>query len=171
MIDTEGEITDFLKNAREYMSEIFVKSERIVNARPEEVYAQLIDYRQRPKILTQNFLDYAVEQGGQGGGTVASYRLAAGGRERPYRMQVEESEKGHIITERDTNSSLVTTWTLQGINGGQQTRVILATTWSGGSGVGGFFERTFAPVGLRRIYAEMLNKLAQAVEAPAARNA
>jgi hypothetical protein len=37
----------------------------------------------------------------------------------------------------------------------------VATEWEGGSGVGGFFERTFAPMGLRSIYTEMLNRLAQ----------
>jgi hypothetical protein len=34
--------------------------------------------------------------------------------------------------------------------------------------VGGFFERTFAPMGLRRIYTDMLGRLAAALE-PAAR--
>jgi hypothetical protein len=32
--------------------------------------------------------------------------------------------------------------------------------WEGGTGVGGFFERTFAPLGLRNIYGEILSNLA-----------
>ncbi len=152
------------------MSDIYVKCERILNARPETVYAALIDYWRRREILTANFLDYSVEQGGQGAGTVVSYRLAAAGRERPYRMRVEESEKGRVITERDTNSSLVTTWTVQAADGGTKTQVILATTWEGGKGVGGFFERTFAPLGLRRIYSEMLERLALLVEPAGSRS-
>ena len=33
------------------------------------------------------------------------------------------------------------------------------TTWNGAGGIGGFFERTFAPKGLRRIYGEILDRL------------
>src|SRR5690242_17403551 len=104
------------------MSHIDVKSERVIHARPQDVYATLADYRKRPQILTPHFLDYSVEQGGQGSGTVVSYRMRAAGRERPYRMRVEESEKGRVITERDTASSLVTTWTLVPVGDGQRTR-------------------------------------------------
>src|SRR5689334_18006802 len=54
---------------RENMSHIFVRSERIVDAKPEEVYDALTDYKnKRPRMLTPNFLDYIVEKGGQGDG-------------------------------------------------------------------------------------------------------
>jgi uncharacterized membrane protein/uncharacterized protein YndB with AHSA1/START domain len=149
------------------MSRVYAHSERLITARPEEVYAALIDYQnKRPYILTSNFLDYRVEEGGMGEGTVIRYRLQAAGRERPYHMRVAESVKGQMLTERDTNSSLVTTWTLTPVNNGQQTNVRLASEWTGGSGIGGFFERTFAPLGLRRIYADMLSQLAQMVQHP-----
>ena len=52
--------------------------------------------------------------------------------------------------------------TAGGVGGGT------GTEWQGGRGVGGFFERTFAPVGLRRIYGEMLDRLATAATSPAA---
>ena len=38
--------------------------------------------------------------------------------------------------------------------------VRVRTTWDGASGIGGFFERTFAPKGLRRIHEELLGNLA-----------
>jgi len=142
------------------MGRIYVKSERVVNARPEEVYATLADYEEkRPQILTPNFLDYRVEQGGRGDGTVVSYRFQAARRERPYHMLIHEVVKGSVITEQDTNSSLITTWTVLPQEGGQQTRVRVTSEWEGGSGIGGFFERLFAPSGLSRIYAKMLNML------------
>ncbi len=147
------------------MSHIYVKSEQVIDASPEEVYAVLKDYKQkRPQILPPNYLDYAVEQGGVGTGTVIDYRLKAGGRERPYTMQVDETVKGKVITERDTNSSLVTRWSLLPLKEGKQTQVSLATEWEGGSGIGGFFERTFAPMGLRQIYGSMLSKLASSLQ-------
>ncbi len=40
----------------------------------------------------------------------------------------------------------------------------MITEWEGGSGIGGFFERTFAPMGLRRIYGSMLSKLASLLQ-------
>ena len=36
----------------------------------------------------------------------------------------------------------------------------MTTTWNGAGGIGGFFERTFAPKGLARIYDALLAKLA-----------
>jgi hypothetical protein len=151
------------------MSRIHVEAERVIDAPPTEVYAFLADYAQRhARILTSNFHEYGVEQGGVGAGTVVHYRLHAAGRERPYRMQIEEPEKGRELRERDTNSSLVTTWTVdQGAAPGQS-RVHVATEWEGSSGMGGFFERAFAPMGLRGIYTEMLNRLDQSLTGSAA---
>ncbi len=143
------------------MSHIHVQTEQVIAAKPEEVWAFLTDYRnKRPQILTNNFLNYTVEKKGNGAGTIISYRLHAARRERLYRMLVAEPSKGRVLTESDEGSSLVTTWTLFPRANNQQTRVQLSTDWEGGKGVGGFFERTFAPMGLRRIYKEMLGKLA-----------
>lgn len=153
------------KEGKTIMSRVTAQSERIIEAPPAEVYATLIDYQnKRPSLLTPNFLDYTVEKGGVGEGTEVSYRLQAGGRERPYHMQVTEPAKGQTLTEKDLNSSLSTTWTLTPAQGGRATKVQVTTSWEGSSGMGGFFERTFAPMGLRRIYNQMLSQLAQTVQ-------
>jgi hypothetical protein len=149
------------------MSHIDVRDERIIDAKPEEVYTALIDYKnKRPRMLTPNFLDYTVEQGGEGRGTIFSYRLQAAGRERPYRMIVDEPLQGQVVTERDQGSSLVTSWTVAPINGGAKSHVSVESAWEGGSGVGGFFERTFAPLGLHKIYKSMLEMLTLMVQSP-----
>src|SRR5947209_6006185 len=147
------------------MGHIRVKSEQVVDAPPEEVYAALKDYKhKRPKILTPNFLGYQVKRGGVGNGTEVDYRLKAAGRERPYHMQVDETIKGKVLTERDKNSSLITRWTILPVKGGKKTQVSLSSEWEGGRGIGGFFERTFAPMGLRRIYGSMLSMLARSMQ-------
>ncbi len=147
------------------MSKVHVNSERVINAAPQDVYAVLADYKKmRPRMLTDNFLDYKVEKGGHGDGTVVSYRLHAANRERPYKLRVDESVKNEVLTERDSNSSLVTTWALSPLRSGKQTKVRVSTEWEGAAGVGGFFERTFAPLGLRSIYASMLDSLAGLVK-------
>ena len=147
------------------MSRVRATSERIIAAKPATVYAALRDYRTtRPQILTPNYLDYHVERGGNGDGTVVSYRLQAAGRERPYHMQVMESKRGTEITEHDTGSSLVTTWTVKPVEDGSQSKVRVVTEWQGSNGMGGFFERTFAPLGLQGIYSKVLSQLADEVQ-------
>ncbi|HXR65569.1 MAG TPA: SRPBCC family protein [Ktedonobacteraceae bacterium] len=150
------------------MSHIFVRSERIIEAKPTDVFQTLADYEmRRPRILPPNYLDYAIKQGGQGSGTVVSYRLRAAGRERPYEMQVEETVRGQVLTERDKGSSLVTRWCVLPIDGGRKSKVSVESDWEGSSGIGGFFERTFAPLGLNQIYKDILVALALIVQQPA----
>lgn len=141
---------------------IRVETERTVSAQPSVVSAFLSEYREnRPKILPPNYENYAVMNGGRGSGTVITYVLHAGGRQRPYEMHVQQ-QGDQVIEERDARSSLVTTWRVAPA-GTDQSRVTVTTVWQGGSGVGGFFERTFAPGGVRRIYDDMLRRLDQEV--------
>jgi len=68
----------------------------------------------------------------------------------------------HELVERDANSSMVTAWQVRP-SGNDNSAVSVQTTWDGASGVGGFFERTFAPGGLRKIYDGMLANLDRVV--------
>jgi hypothetical protein len=142
------------------MSRVRAQRERTVPAKIERVWTFLRDYeRNRPTILPDAYRDYRVESGGQGAGTVAAWTLAAGRRERPYRMEVDEPMAGRTLRERDTGSSLVTTWQLTPGGDGESTRVVLTTEWQGAGGVGGFFERTFAPAALGRVQDQVLERL------------
>jgi uncharacterized protein YndB with AHSA1/START domain len=145
--------------------QIQVDVERMIPAPRERVLRVLTDYvNGRPQILPPaNYREYKVLQGGQGAGTQISYRLRAGGRERPYDVEVSEPTPGATLVERDRNSSLVTTWTLVPTTDGTATNLKLSTAWQGGGGVRGFFERTFAPKGLQRIYGEVLDRLTEKV--------
>jgi hypothetical protein len=72
-------------------------------------------------------------------------------------MKVAEPQPGRVLTESDTGSSLVTTFTVTPQEGGS--RVEIATNWQGAGGVGGFFERLFAPRVLQGIYVQELERL------------
>jgi hypothetical protein len=72
-------------------------------------------------------------------------------------MQVSEPEPGRVLTESDTNSSLRTTFTVT--PEGDASRVRISTTWDGAGGVGGFFERLFAPRVMSRLYEDELTRL------------
>jgi hypothetical protein len=140
------------------MTELHVAAERTIPAPAERVYQSIADYQQHhPRFLPPAFSDVRVEAGGVGAGTVTSFRIAAGGRTRAYRMQVAEPEPGRVLTETDLNSSLVTTFTV--MPEGSASRVRIASRWKGAGGIGGFFERLFAPRVLRRLYADELARL------------
>ena len=72
-------------------------------------------------------------------------------------MRVDEPEPGRVITETDQNSSAVTSFTVT--PQGDGCRVRIETQWNGAGGVGGFFERTFAPRVMRKMYADELSRL------------
>ena len=144
------------------MATVTATATKAVDASPERVLEFLRDYREaRPRILPDNYSAYRVEQGGHGKGTVIGYHFAAGGRERDYRLAVEEDGAG--LFERDQLSSFVSRWSVAPSGAG--TQVTVESSWEGAGGIGGMFERTFAPLGLRRIYAEMLEKLATELSA------
>ncbi len=149
------------------MATVTARASRTVNAPPEQVLQFLRDYREaRPKILTDNYTAYRVEQGGEGSGTVVAYHFESAGRGRDYRLKVEESDGS--VRERDEFSTFVSVWRVVAEGGGSN--VTLEASWAGAGGIGGIFERLFAPLGLRRIYGEMLTRLADSVQgaAPAA---
>jgi hypothetical protein len=138
------------------MSRVVARASTNLRAAPDRVIEFLRDYRDsRERILTDNYTAYRVEQGGKGEGTVFAYHFAAGGRERDYRLHVHESPGG--IEESDQLSSFVTTWKVDSSPTGSE--VTIESSWDGAGGIGGVFEGLFAPMGLRRIYAQVLAKL------------
>lgn len=140
------------------MGQVVVTTERTLDAGPDRVLAALGDYTGvRSRMLTEHFSEYEVREGGQGEGTVVHWKLAATSkRVRDCLFTASTPGKDRLV-ERDANSSMVTTWTVS--PAGDAARVQVTTTWEGAGGVGGFFEKTFAPKGLRRIYDAQLEKL------------
>lgn len=141
------------------MSEVVATAEHVVRAPSDRVIAALADYADvRPRILPEQFSDYRVESGGQGAGTRVHWRFAATSkRVRDQLVEVSRPTPDSVV-ERDTNSSMVTTWTVHPADAAVST-VRVRTVWDGAGGIGGFFERTFAPKGLQRVYATMLERL------------
>lgn len=140
------------------MAQVTATAERVIDAPAETVSTALGDYETvRPQILTEHYSDYRVEPGGR-----VHWKLAATEkRVRDQLVDVETPDAGTIV-ERDANSSMVTTWTVTS-EGTNRSTVRVVTTWNGASGIGGFFERTFAPKGLRRIHEGVLANLDGAV--------
>ncbi|AKS31128.1 SRPBCC family protein [Mycolicibacterium goodii] len=144
------------------MGQVSAVSIVLINAEPAAVLAAISDYRTvRPKILSSHYSGYQVLEGGQGAGTVATWKLqATKSRVRDIKATVDVA--GHTVIEKDANSTLVSNWTVAPAGTGSS--VNLKTTWTGAGGVKGFFEKTFAPLGLRRIQDEVLENLKKHLE-------
>ncbi|WJV45296.1 SRPBCC family protein [Streptomyces flavofungini] len=146
------------------MAQVEATTERIIAAKPEDVFDALADYSgTRAKILSEHFSEYEVREGGDGEGTLVHWKLqATSKRIRDCLLEVSEPTDGELV-EKDRNSSMVTTWRVTPAGEGSS-RVVVTTVWNGAGGIGGFFEKTFAPKGLARIYDAVLGKLAAEVE-------
>ena len=145
------------------MGQVSAASSILINAEPAAVLNAIADYQNvRPTILSPQYSGYQVLQGGQGQGTVAKWKLQAT-KSRVREVQAVVDVAGHTVIEKDANSSMVITWTVAPAGPGSS--VTLKTTWTGAGGIGGFFEKTFAPLGLRRIQDELLGNLKTTVEA------
>ncbi|MFC4496234.1 SRPBCC family protein [Streptomyces ovatisporus] len=147
------------------MAQVVSTTHREIAAKPDAVFDALADYSgTRPKLLPAHFSEYEVREGGDGEGTLVHWKLqATSKRVRDCLMDVTEPADDELV-ERDRNSTMVTTWSVSPAGGGSSARVAVQTVWEGAGGIGGFFERTFAPKGLARIYDEMLGKLAAELE-------
>ena len=144
------------------MGQVSASSTVLIDAPPERVLAAVADYATvRPKILSSHYSAYQVLEGGQGAGTVATWKLqATEKRVRDVKATVDVA--GHAVIEKDANSTMVTNYTVAPAGPGAS--VTVKTSWQGAGGVKGFFEKTFAPLGLRKIQAEVLANLKNQVE-------
>jgi uncharacterized protein YndB with AHSA1/START domain len=139
------------------MAKVTASAEREIDAPAPDVYGYLADQHQHQRFLPPAFSDFRVEEGGVGAGTMTRFKLTAGGRTRQYHMTVSEPEPGRTLVETDADSSAVTTFTVN--PQGEKSLVNITTQWDGASGIGGFFERTFAPRAVHRLYLDELERL------------
>lgn len=144
------------------MGQVSASSTILVYAEPAKALSAIADYEVvRPRILSPHYSEYKVLHGGQGRGTVVAWKLQAT-KSRSRQVQADIDVAGHTVIEKDANSSLMTNWTVA--PAGPGCSVTVKTTWTGAGGVKGFFEKTFAPMGLRKIQDEVLANLKKEVE-------
>ena len=136
-----------------------VDVERSVDAPIDEVWSVLCDYEHaRPRMLPEHFADYAIQDGGQGAGTVIAFVLRVGRRERRYLATVAEPMPGRQLRERDHRSGLVLTWTLTPGGDGERTVVRLAVQLRDPDAHGWLGHRRTRRA-LRRAYDQLLAQL------------
>lgn len=146
------------------MSQVRAVAAAHIHAPVKQVVDALADYATvREQIQPAQYTDYELRTGGIGAGTVVNWKLhATEKRVRDCAITVTSPEEG-VLVESDANSSMVTTYTVVGSEDGHAS-VVIETVWNGAGGIGGFFERTFAPKALVKIYDELLSNLAERVQ-------
>ncbi|AUY49329.1 SRPBCC family protein [Streptomyces sp. CB01881] len=145
------------------MGQVQATTEHVYDATPERVYEALADYQvTRPKLLPAQYSEYEVRVGGTGAGTQVHWKLQATEKRIRDCLFTVSAPTPDQLVEKDANSSMVITWTVSAVGEGRS-KVTVSATWQGAGGIGGFFERTFAPKGLNRIHDQVLAALAATV--------
>ena len=145
------------------MGQINVKATEVLDARPEDVYTTIADYRKgHPSILPKESLyDLQVEEGGYGAGTIIRFKSRILGVEQSFYQLVSEPEPARVFVEQDIDSvqNLATTFTVIPLEQGQKSHVEIATTMNTSPGLKGIFERIAFPIVLPPVYRKELKLL------------
>lgn len=140
------------------MSELRASAERFIAVPAAQVYQCIADYHaHHPHFLPRVFSDLRVIQGGVGLGTVITFRMNAGGPTREFRAIIGEPDPGRVLTEEDRERSSITTFTV--MPDARGCRVRIETHWQGDGGLAGLFERIVAPLYLKSLYSDELERL------------
>jgi hypothetical protein len=143
------------------MGRASAQAERLIGAPPGAVYAVLADYTTRhPKIMpAPPFSNLEVESGGVGAGTVFHITLRMLGRRQQLHMRVAEPEPGHVLTETNLDTGVVTEFRVAPRDGGSRTLAGMSSESETQGGLRGLVDRLVTPLLMGRIFAKQLRQL------------
>lgn len=149
---------------------ITVSVSRIINAPREIIYNVLRDYREGHKHIlpAPYFNNWRIIKGGLGAGTEILFSIEVYGQQTHYHQIVTEPEPGRVIRESDQYTTQYSTFTLDSVGDGHQTRVTIFSAMPTGSGLKGVLQRLFQPRIVRAMFRKELQNLADYVEQPLA---
>jgi hypothetical protein len=149
------------------MSMIHTKYSAVIDAAPEAIYEVLSDYLVGHKAILPKpyFADMVVREGGRGAGTVIDVHMEVYGVKRSFLgMVVSEPQPGRVLAETVQETGEGSTFTLEPLADGRQTRVTIANNVKASPGLAGFMERLINPSITRRIFKKELENLAAYVK-------
>lgn len=147
------------------MNQYELSVSRVIDAPPAAVFAVFADYHHSHAAVLPKpyFTEMTVEKGGTGAGTEITVHMSVFGTKVTYHMVVTEPEPGRVLQEEDKAAGVLTTFTVDPVNGGQATKVTLYTRARTSPGLKGFIEKLITPPISRKIYNEELDLVAQFV--------
>ncbi len=106
-------------------------AQRDIAAPAGAVYALFADYENgHPRVLPPAYLsNLRIEKGGQGAGTVFTCEMRVMGQRRLFRALVTEPAPGRVLRETIPESGMVTTFTVEPLDGGRRARAQIETRW------------------------------------------
>ena len=139
-----------------------VSASGLVKAPADRVYALIADYRNgHPHILPkQYFTQLTVEEGGIGAGTRIRFQMKLMGRTQNFHAAISEPEPGRLLAETDLDSGAVTTFTVQRVEGSNNSQVTITTEMQTRSGIAGRIQRFLMTRLLQPVYTAELAQLA-----------
>lgn len=143
------------------MNQYEVSVSRVIESPPATVYAVFADYHEGHTAVLpkQYFTEMIVNKGGTGAGTEITVKMDVFGNKVTYNMVVTEPEPGRVLQEEDKTAGVVTTFTIDPVNGGKAAKVTLHTRARTAPGVRGFIEKLITPPISRKIYNAELDLL------------
>jgi hypothetical protein len=135
----------------------------MIDARSGAVYEVLSDYAvHHPRIMPSSiFTNLTVEKGGVGAGTVFHITLRMAGKRQRLHMRVGEPKPGHVLTETNLDTGLVTVFTVSADYENGRTHAQISSEWETAGGVSGLIDRLVAPILMERIFTKQLRQLDQ----------
>jgi hypothetical protein len=143
------------------MSRLHVEESAVINASAQAVYAVFSDYRVGHNAILPKpyFTDMIVVEGGKGAGTIIDVHMEVFGSKAFYHQIVSEPEPGRVLVETDQEQGVVTTFTVDPVEGGSKALVTIATEMPTKRGVAGLVEKLINPPVMRWIYRKELRNL------------
>lgn len=135
------------------MSKIAVTVSSKVQAPAAIVYNILADYSHHRNILPPRFfIGLDIIEGGVGEGTrFVLHANSLGGAKKQMHMAVTEPKPGSVLVERDENTDLVTTFSVEPV-GTAVCDVTFETVWQPQPGFKGIIDRWTTPFLMRMVY-------------------
>ncbi len=131
------------------MGRITIRVAKVLDARPEDVYATIADYHNgHPHIIPEkNLYDLQVEEGGYGAGTIITFKSRFLGQIQEFRQRVSEPEPGRILVEQDIapGQNESSTFTVTPVEQGEKSHVEIAMGLDARPGLPGRIERLILP--------------------------
>jgi hypothetical protein len=87
------------------------------------------------------------------------------GRRQRLHMRVAEPEPGHVLTETNLDTGVVTEFTVAPRDGGSRTLARMSSKWESQGGVRGLVDRLVTPRLMGRMFAKQLHQLDQYMRA------
>lgn len=132
----------------------------VIDAPAAAANSVIADYQDgHPHILPRPpFVSLDVDEGGVGAGTVIRFRMKMLGTTREMRAAITEPEPGRVLVESDAAGEVVTTFTVDPVEGGKS-RVTIATDMKIPGEPLGWFQKKLITRLLRPVYLREIEQL------------